>query len=150
MISRKILVLPRLFLGVIFSYAALSKISRGDFPAHLSTFLSQALPNATSVYQSFAHAVILPNLTTIATLVLIGETLVSIGMILGIATRFASVVAILLLLNYMFAKGMALWIPGSNDAADIILAIVVGVGAAGRAWGLDAFLARRYPNVPLW
>jgi hypothetical protein len=50
----------------------------------------------------------------------------------------------------MLAKGMTFWSPASNDAADIVLAILVGVGAAGRVWGLDAVLKRRYPRVPLW
>jgi thiosulfate dehydrogenase [quinone] large subunit len=150
MISREILILPRLFLGVIFSIASYSKISSGDFPAHLSGFLSQVPTNATFAYQAFAQAIVLPHVATVATLVIIGETFVGIAMLAGITTRLASVVAVLLLLNYMFAKGMTLWTPASNDAADIILAIVVGVGAAGRVWGVDAVLKKRYPRVPLW
>lgn len=92
----------------------------------------------------------MPHVAIVALLVQIGETFVAIAMILGMATRFASLVAIVLLVNYMLAKGMALWFPASNDAADIILAVTVGLGAAGRAWGIDAFLAKRYPRIPLW
>jgi cysteine synthase len=50
----------------------------------------------------------------------------------------------------MLAKGMTPWSPASNDAADIVLAIVVGFGAAGRLWGVDAVLQQRYPRIPLW
>jgi thiosulfate dehydrogenase [quinone] large subunit len=150
MISRAILILPRLFLGVIFSVAAFHKIAGGGFPSHLAAFLDQTLPNATGAYQAFARAVVLPNAPVVAILVMIGETFVGLAMLVGGATRLAAGVAILLLLNYMLAKGMTFWSPASNDAADIVLAILVGVGAAGRVWGLDAVLKRRYPRVPLW
>jgi thiosulfate dehydrogenase [quinone] large subunit len=150
MISRSVLVLPRLFLGVIFSVAAYSKIASGGFAAHLSGFLSQVLVNATPAYQAFARAVVLPHVGIVATLIIIGEAFVGIAMLAGIATRLASVVAVLLLANYMLAKGMTLWSPASNDAADIMLAIVVGVGAAGSVWGVDAALRKRNPRVPLW
>jgi len=150
MISRSVLIVPRLFLGVIFSVAAYSKVAGGGFAGHLSGFLSQVLVNATPAYQGFARALVLPHVGTVATLVIIGEAFVGIAMLAGITTRLASVVAVLLLVNYMFAKGMTLWSPASNDAADIILAIVVGVGAAGRVWGVDAALEKRYPHAPLW
>jgi len=32
----------------------------------------------------------------------------------------------------------------------MIVALSLLVGAAGRKWGVDALLARRYPNSPLW
>jgi thiosulfate dehydrogenase (quinone) large subunit len=150
MISRSVLILPRLFLGVIFSIAAYSKIAGGDFAGHLSGFLGQVLVNAAPAYQAFARAVVLPHVGILATLIVIGEAFVGIAMLAGITTRLASVVAILLLANYMLAKGMTLWTPASNDAADIMLAIIVGLGAAGSVWGVDAVLQKRYPRIPLW
>ncbi|HZY96019.1 MAG TPA: TQO small subunit DoxD [Candidatus Cybelea sp.] len=150
MISRKVLILPRIFLGIIFSVAAYSKIVSGSFPSHLGAFLAQMLPNASGWYQAFAHAIVIPNVTVVAVLVMVGETFVGIAMILGLTTRLAAAVAVLLLFNYMLAKGMTPWSPASNDAADIVLAIVVGFGAAGRLWGVDAVLQQRYPRIPLW
>jgi uncharacterized membrane protein YphA (DoxX/SURF4 family) len=150
MVSRSVLILPRLFLGVIFSVAAYSKIAGGGFAGHVSGFLSQVLVNSTPAYQAFTRAVVLPHVGIVATLIVIGEAFVGIAMLAGFATRLASVVAVLLLANYMLAKGMTLWSPASNDAADIMLAIIVGVGAAGSVWGVDAALKRRYPRIPLW
>jgi thiosulfate dehydrogenase (quinone) large subunit len=152
MLSRSILVLPRLFLGVIFARAAYGKFTAPapGFKVILGGFLQQLLPHASPLYQSFAHAVVLPNLGLVAILVMTGELFVAVGMLFGITTRLASVVAVCLLLNYMLAKGMNLWTPASNDAADIILAIIVGIGAAGRVWGLDRILAERWPRIPLW
>jgi uncharacterized membrane protein YphA (DoxX/SURF4 family) len=150
MISRKILVLPRIFLGVIFLVAAYSKFAGGRFPNHLELFLSQMLPSATNWYQAFARAIVLPNVSAVAILVMIGEAFVAVALILGLTTRLACALAVLLLANYMLAKGMTLWSPASNDAADIVLAIVVAIGAAGRSWGIDAVLHKRYPRIPLW
>jgi len=152
MMSRVILVVPRLFLGVIFLVAVRGKLTAPPpgFKVILPGFLQQMLPNAHPLYQSFAHAIVLPHAGTIAVLIMIGELYVGLAMLFGATTRLASVVAILLLLNYMLAKGMNMWTPASNDAADIILAIVVGVGAAGRVFGIDRMLAERWPRIPLW
>jgi thiosulfate dehydrogenase [quinone] large subunit len=150
MIPRAILILPRLFLGTIFLVAAYSKVTHGSFPTHLGSFLDLVLPGATPAYQVFARAIVLPNVALFATLVIVGESFAGIALLLGITTRLASAVVVLLLANYMLAKGMAPWSPASNDAADIVLAIVVGTGAAGRIWGIDAVLAKRYPRIVLW
>lgn len=150
-IPRAILVLPRLFLGVIFARAVYAKLlSTAPFSVVLQGFLQQVLPNAHPAYQSFARAVVLPNIGAVAFLVVAGELFVAIGMLSGTATRLASFVAVCLLCNYMLAKGMNLWSPASNDAADIILAAVVWAGAAGRVFGVDSVLAQRWPRVPLW
>jgi len=151
MFSRSLLVLPRLFLGTIFGIAVRAKLASAvPFKLVLGGFLSQMLPNAHPLYQAFARSAVLPNLGVVATFVIIGELYVAFAMIFGITTRLAALVAICLLTNYMLTKGMNLWTPASNDAADIILAIVVGVGAAGRVWGIDRVLTERFPRVWLW
>ena len=151
MFSRSLLVLPRLFLGTIFGIAVRGKLlSPVPFKAVLAGFLTQILPNAHPLYQSFARAAVLPNVGTVAILVIVGELYVALAMIFGITTRLAALVAICLLTNYMLAKGMNLWTPASNDAADIILAIAVGIGAAGRVWGVDRVLAERFPRMLVW
>ncbi len=150
-IPRWILVVPRLFLGLIFAVAVHGKLAApAPFKIILGGFLTQVLPSASSLYRSFAHAIVLPNLGLVASLVIAGELYVALAMLFGATTRLASVVAALLLVNYMLAKGMNLWTPASNDAADIILAVVVCIGAAGRVAGIDRFLAARWPRIPLW
>ena len=140
-----LLVLPRLYLGLVFAVAAWAKLSAPQgFPLVLSGFLSNvALSNGFGWYRPLVASVILPHVEVFAVLVLAAELFVAIGMLLGLLTRVAAVVAIVLLLNYACAKGLPLWSPASNDAADIVLAIVVLIGSAGRSVGLDARLARR-------
>ena len=126
-----------------------SREALAAFPAALSGFVQRAgtpLP----FYASFVSSVVVPHAPLFASLVIMGECYVAIGMLFGITTRLASLAAIFLLCNYMLAKGMVPWSPASNDAADIVIALVVGIGAAGRSFGIDRFLAARWPRVPLW
>jgi uncharacterized membrane protein YphA (DoxX/SURF4 family) len=78
-----------------------------------------------------------------------GELYVGIAMLLGFTTRLAAMVSIFMLLNYWFAKSSVTGIPGL-DTADMVLSSIVLVTAAGRVAGLDQFLYRRFPRVPLW
>jgi hypothetical protein len=41
----------------------------------------------------------------------------------------------------MLAKGAALWYPSSNDAADIMLALVVFLTSPGLILGIDGWFA---------
>ena len=80
---------------------------------------------------------------------LIGEICVGIAMLLGFTMRLAAMVSIFMLLNYWFAQPSVTGIPGL-DTADLLLPIIVLVTVAGRLFGLDQFLHRRMPRVPLW
>jgi uncharacterized membrane protein YphA (DoxX/SURF4 family) len=142
----------RLFLGVIFAMAVMPKLAAGSgFQAILGGFLThEALQNAHPFYRSFISGTVLPNVGVFATLVTAGETFVSIAMLTGTVTRLAGVVAMFLVTNYMFAKGMWWWMPSSNDSAFFMIALAVVIGAAGRTAGIDAMLARRMPKSVLW
>jgi len=50
----------------------------------------------------------------------------------------------------MLAKGHMFWSPDSEDAAVFFIALVVFPGRAGRVWGVDWYLAKRWPKSPLW
>ena len=68
----------------------------------------------------------------------------------GTVTRLGALVAMSLFLNYMLAKARMFWSPDSEDAAVFFIALVVCLARAGRVWGVDAFLARRWPRAWLW
>jgi thiosulfate dehydrogenase (quinone) large subunit len=149
-LARAALTFLRAYLGVIFLLAAWPKVQE-DFAPRLATFLDQvALVKGHPFYQQFIREVVVPNATVFAPLIVWGELLVGIGLVLGLATRLSATVALLLMANYMFAKGAWFWTPSSNDAAFAAIAIALIIGAAGRTFGVDAFLARRWPRSPLW
>ena len=128
------MLLPRLYLGMIFAIAAYTKIVvPGGFAATLAGFLNGvAVRQGFDWYQHFVSAVVVPHVAVFAVLVIAGEVLVAAAMLTGLALRPASLVAIFLLLNYASAKGLPLWSPASNDAADIVLAILVFAGSTLR------------------
>ena len=152
MISRTILLLPRLYLGVIFLAAVYSKFTIPvGFARALTGFLgSVAMQSAGPAYKAILQSVVLPHAGLFAALIEMGELFVGVTLLLGLVTRFAAAAAIFLLANYFLAKGLPVWSPASNDMADIVLSIVVIAGAAGRVFGLDNYLSARYPNVVLW
>jgi thiosulfate dehydrogenase [quinone] large subunit len=94
--------------------------------------------------------VVLPNAQLFATLVTWGELLAGVSLILGLMTRLSATVALLLTLNYMLAKGAWPWTSSSNDAAFAAISLALLIGAAGRTFGLDSILAKRWPRSALW
>jgi thiosulfate dehydrogenase (quinone) large subunit len=149
-LARAVLTLLRIYLGVILLVAGIPK-HQSDFTPHLTGFLNEvALVKGHPFYQEFVRAVVLPHARIFAGLVSWGEVLLGIALVLGLCTRLAATAALLLTVNYMFAKGNWPWYPSSNDAAFAAISLALLIGAAGRTLGLDIFLAERWPRSPLW
>jgi len=142
----------RIYLGLIFGLAVYPKLQAGSSFAHILTgFLTHvALQNATAWYQSFVTSIVLPHVALFALLIVIAESAVALALISGTATRLAGVIAMLLVTNYMLAKGLWWWNPSSNDGAFFVIALVLVLTAAGRTFGVDAKLAQRRPHSILW
>jgi thiosulfate dehydrogenase [quinone] large subunit len=149
-LARGALVLLRMYLGVVFLVAALPKL-RQDFTPGLTGFVQQVgLQRAHQFYRPFLEQVVLPNAPGFAALVTWTELLVGVTLVLGLLTRVSAAAALVLVLNYMFAKGAWFWTPSSNDAAFVTISLALLIGAAGRTLGVDALLARRWPRSPFW
>ncbi|MBI2833853.1 MAG: DoxX family membrane protein [Acidobacteria bacterium] len=69
-------------------------------------------------------------------------------LLVGVATRLVGLAAFGFLTSLWISEWGAAWI--WELLVPMIVALVVGLGAAGRKWGLDAALRRRYPALPLW
>src|SRR3954451_15999042 len=90
------LVILRIYLGVIFLVAAWPKL-QSDFSPQLTRFLEKvALERGHHFYQEFVRGVVLPHLELFARLVSWGELLVGLALLLGVMTRIAAVMALLL------------------------------------------------------
>lgn len=147
-----LLAILRVYLGLVFLIAVWPKLGPAPgFAPRLRGFLQGlALEHAHPFYRPFLARVVTPHARLFASLVVAGESVAALSLVTGTATRLGAGIAMILLLNYMLAKGMWLWTPASNDAALFLIAAAVGAGAAGRVAGFDAFLAREWPRVPLW
>jgi uncharacterized membrane protein YphA (DoxX/SURF4 family) len=141
-LARAALVFLRLFLGGIFLLAAWSKF-QGTAPPAVTDLLAAA-PRETAFpfYQELFEPVRSPAAVSSAfawAQLLLGTTLV-----LGLLTRLSAVLALVLAIHSVLATGTL------HEVGYGAIAIGLLIGAAGRTFGLDQLLARRWPRSPLW
>lgn len=148
-VPRAILAGLRIYVGVVFFVAAQRKVGV-DISRGIVGFLTTQKPDTYGFYRSFLDAVVLPHASAFGLLVTYGELFAAVSLLVGVATRAGAVVAAFLLANYALAKGARPWDPASNDVAMLCIAIAVFAGRAGRAFGVDYYLTRRWPRSPLW
>ena len=142
----------RIYLGVILLITVLGKLTRDTpFSTEMLGFLrGVATRRASAPYLHFVQQVVIPHSTLFSYLVMTGEAVAALLLLTGTMTRFGAAISTFLFLNYMLAKGRMFWSPDSEDAAVFLIALVVFLGRAGRVWGVDPYLAKRWPNSPLW
>jgi uncharacterized membrane protein YphA (DoxX/SURF4 family) len=77
-------------------------------------------------------------------------TEVSLGILLtiGLLTRPAGVVAFLFLSSLWISEYGTSWI--WELLVPLLASLGLAIGRAGRIWGVDALLARRWPSSPWW
>src|ERR1700736_5877943 len=77
-------------------------------------------------------------------------TEISLGILLviGLLVRPAAFVAFLFLGSLWISEWGTSWI--WELLVPVLASLGVAVGRAGRSWGVDAFLARRWPSSPWW
>lgn len=106
----------------------------------------QASENPIAFYKHFLEATVIPNSNLFAQLTAWGETVVGIGLTLGLLTGLASLVGLILVLNYGLATQ---WMSTGQQGFHLVLFFImlaIFFARAGRVWGLDAWLARRNPR----
>ena len=148
-LARSALTFLRIYLGFVFLVSGWSRMEQG-FAPELARLLDSSDGRVHHWYQAFAEQMILPRVGLVADLTAWGELLVGCCLVLGLGTRLAAALALLLAVNIMLAQGSWFWTPSSSYAAWATVSVALLVGAAGRTLGLDAFLARRWPRSPFW
>jgi len=107
----------------------------------------QMAENPIGWYRDFVMATVLPNAATFATCVAWGETLTGLSLVLGVGSGLGALGALFLSINY----GLATW--HMSAAAQgfhyllILVALVLFLARSGRAWGLDGWIAWRWPGA---
>ena len=145
------LAILRISLGILFLRGAYAKLAAGShWPDGMVAFLNHQRESAFAFYWPFVEKVVIPHKVMFGNLVSIGELGIGLLLITGTTTRFASFLGVTMVLNYMWAKGQAFWVPTSHDALFILILLVLGITGAGRMLGVDYFLAKQYPRSWLW
>lgn len=106
----------------------------------------QASENPLSFYKQFLEGTVLQHSSTFAQLTAWGETVTGLGLTLGLCTGIASVVGLVLVINYGLATQ---WMsPGQQGFHLVLFFLMIAFffARAGRTRGLDAWLARRWPG----
>jgi len=143
----------RIYLGVILLYTVTGKLTAATpFSGEMLSFLNFEIKagRPSSFYAGFLHSVVIPNAKLFSYLIMTGEVIAGFGLLTGTLTRLSAFIALILFLNYLFAKGRWFWSPDSEDAAVFFIALVLLLGKAGRCLGVDGYLAKRWPKPFLW
>jgi thiosulfate dehydrogenase [quinone] large subunit len=151
-VPRALLVVLRVYVGVILLISDLGKLTRDNpFADEMLHFLRGVTTRrASAPYLHFVQQLVIPQANLFGYLVMTGEAFAAVTLLTGTFTRVGAAVAMVLFLNYMLAEGRMFWSPNSEDAALFFIALVIFLGRAGRSFGLDSYLARRWPKSQLW
>lgn len=142
----------RILMGLVFLTTWFINLRNGFYtPDGLLRFFTEIYPqadNPISWYAGFINNVILPIRGVFAPFQLITEFLLGLGLLIGAFTPFFSLAGIFFLINTFLATLghdwiWSYWIP-------IGILAVTFFSQAGRAWGVDASLVRRFGSKLWW
>jgi uncharacterized membrane protein YphA (DoxX/SURF4 family) len=133
----------RIYLGVAFLSAASNKVFSwwASWPQNMSHFLTSKVNDAYAFYRPVVVGVVLPHIAFFARAIAVSEVAVGLSLLFGAGTRFAAAAGLVLITNYMLAFGEIPWQPGEDQAFFVGLVVVL-VTDAGKAFGIDHWLAR--------
>ena len=109
----------------------------------------QAAENPILFYKQFLEGTVLAHPELFAQLTAWGETVVGIGLTLGLLTGVSSLVGLFLVTNYGLATQ---WMSPGQQGFHLILFVLMLAfffARAGRTWGLDGWIAARNPKSVL-
>jgi thiosulfate dehydrogenase [quinone] large subunit len=136
--------LLRVYAGVLYTMHGWGKVSReGGFTDGMEGFLQANADKAYDFYWPLVEQFVLPNKDLFASLVAWGEFGLGIALVLGLATRYAAVGGMFLMLNFWFAKGASFLTATNYDVVWLMIFMVLAFVPAGQVLGLDRRLSYR-------
>lgn len=128
--------------GVI-PYPAVSPRFVGFHPKRVAEF---AAGNPVGWYKDFLEGIVIPHAKLFSALQAYGEVVVGLGLVLGLLVGVTAVVGLFLCLNYGLATQ---WMSFGQQGFHVLLItsmVIFLCARAGRVWGLDSLLVRRWPR----
>ncbi len=137
--------LLRAYLGLLFIPAGWGKVTAGgDWVMRMPNFLLGHVEDMSGWYHAAIEAVVVPHAALFAYLVAWGELLIGVALLIGAFSRLAAALGAFMVLNFLWAKGLPLFMTMNHDALVIWLFVLVALTGAGRVWGLDGWLRQRF------
>jgi len=148
--ARAALAILRIGLGTLFIWVFVENLGKGLYsPSGYSGLINYYLEKGHGPQLLKSVMALMASHATVAG-PLQGFTEITFGvlLLLGFLTRPVALGAFFFLSTLWLAEWGTAWI--WELLMPMIVALVLVIGAAGRRWGIDAILARRYPRIPLW
>ena len=145
-----LLTILRIYLGVILLATVTGKLLASiPFSAEMLDFLNFEIRAGRPLhfYTSLLQSSVIPHAKLFSYIIMTAEAIAGLGLLLGAFTRLSALIAMVLFLNYMLAKGRLFWSPDSQDAAVFVIALVLYLGKAGRFCGLDSYFEKLWPKL---
>jgi uncharacterized membrane protein YphA (DoxX/SURF4 family) len=144
------LALVRMIIGAMFVSVFFENLGKGAYtPAGYAGVINFYIKNS---HAPAAWKLVLGFMSSHAAMIAPGQaaTELSLGILLviGLLTRPAALVAFLFLGSLWVTEWGTSWI--WELLVPVVASLGLAVGRAGRAWGIDALLARRRPASPWW
>lgn len=136
--------LLRVYTGAFFLYYGFGKVRNPNFADGLAGFVTSQLDNSFGFIRPFLESVVLPHKSVFAVLVSFGELFVGVALVLGLATRWASIAGAFMVAVFWFTKGQGFLDAQNHDSIWFMIFIVLAAVHAGRTHGLDARLGDRF------
>ena len=148
-VSGSYLVLLRLSLGLAFLTTMLSNFLKGVFTnssEYISTLNSFLDKNLQTSFNEFVKSILIPNAQIFAPFQFILELTISLSLILGLFTRFGSIIGFIVSINLFF---LTLGVDTEWPWTYILMIIgflILAIYSAGRWYGLDYWIEKRISN----
>ena len=148
--AAKGLALVRVTVGVMFVWVFFENLGKGAYtPAGYAGVINYYIKNS---HAPAAWKLVLEFMSSHAAMVAPGQAVmelsVGILLVIGLLTRPVALIAFLFLGSLWVTELGTSWI--WELLVPVLASLGLAVGRGGRAWGIDALLARRRPASPWW
>src|SRR5229473_6244477 len=144
------LAIMRMGLGVMFLYVFFENLGKGlyskeGYTGLINYYIEKG--HAPAIWKNIM-SLAASHATTAGPMQAVTEISFGLFLILGLLTRPVALAAFLFLASLWISEWGTAWI--WELLVPMIAALSIMVGGAGRKWGIDAVLSRKYPRIPLW
>jgi uncharacterized membrane protein YphA (DoxX/SURF4 family) len=144
------LVIVRLTIGAMFVWVFFENLKKGLYtPAGYAGLINYYVKNSHSpdIWKS-VMALAASHAAMAAPMQALTEIGLGVVLIIGLLTRPAAFVAFLYLGSLWISEWGTAWI--WELLVPVMASLGLSIGSAGRRWGVDAWLAERWPSSPWW
>jgi len=148
--ERRALAVLRVALGALFVWVFFENLGKGAYtPSGYKGVIDHYLKNghAPAAWKA-VMSVMAANAAVVAPLQAATELTFGVCLLSGTATRLVAAAAGAFLFTLWLSELGAAWI--WELAIPIVVAFSLSLSRAGRTWGVDVVLARRYPTSGIW